>query len=243
MDMVEFYPDDPDRLVWSFPLATAKPTFVTTTATTTATRPRKESAVDLATAHFSVTPERAKEVLAEYESLDVPLTDRETQMLSLLDEVQKGTKIVDLDLMLARGEAHSLLRRLPHIAVAPVTADSVTYHREPRGRRKSRSVLLESWFSAGSWAYPLGASSIRRDDGWSSGTAVANAPSILPSVRSQVEEGDLLVWEPVWVDTKITDHPKRPDPDPAVLRHISGHYYRVVAAWDMTPVEIAILGS
>ena len=43
-----------------------------------------------------------------------------------------------------------------------------------------------------------------------------------------------LLWEPHWV--------KVPDPDPAVLRHISGRLYEVVDTWDFSPLEAAILG-
>lgn len=45
----------------------------------------------------------------------------------------------------------------------------------------------------------------------------------------------VLLWEAVWV--------KRPPIDPLLLRHLHGSLYAVFAAWDLTPLERAVLAG
>ena len=66
--------------------------------------------------------------------------------------------------------------------------------------------------------------------------AEAVAPSIPPEHRPRT--GGLsryhLLFEPVWS--------KAPDPDPMLIRHITGSLWVVLAVWDLTPIELAVLG-
>lgn len=45
-----------------------------------------------------------------------------------------------------------------------------------------------------------------------------------------------LLWEPKW---ELVPRPPR---DPALLKHLGGPLYAVLATWDLTPVEQAVLG-
>ena len=47
---------------------------------------------------------------------------------------------------------------------------------------------------------------------------------------------DHLLWEPRW------ERRPRPPGDPALLKHLAGPLYAVLATWDLTPVEQAVLG-
>ncbi len=66
--------------------------------------------------------------------------------------------------------------------------------------------------------------------------AQAVAPSIPPEHRPRT--GGLsryhLLFEPVWENL--------PDPDPMLIRHVAGSLWVVLAVWDLTPIELAVLG-
>lgn len=62
--------------------------------------------------------------------------------------------------------------------------------------------------------------------------------AIVPLIPPQYRPGDsvakkyFILWEADWEEV-----PK----DPALLKHLSGNLYSVVAVWDLTPVEQAVL--
>lgn len=74
------------------------------------------------------------------------------------------------------------------------------------------------------------------DRSWSAPRIVAQAPTIPPPFRpaSKLENYHLL-WEAEWSVTPI------PPTDPALLKHIGGDLYAVVAVWDLTEIERAVL--
>jgi len=65
----------------------------------------------------------------------------------------------------------------------------------------------------------------------------AIVPNIPPHLRPPHDLSNYhLLWEPEWL--KIP----RPPKDPALLKHLGGPLYAVLATWDLTPVEQAVLG-
>lgn len=65
----------------------------------------------------------------------------------------------------------------------------------------------------------------------------AIVPNIPPALRPPFKlENYHLLWEPKW------ERIPRPPGDPALLKHLGGPLYAVLATWDLTPVEQAVLG-
>lgn len=68
----------------------------------------------------------------------------------------------------------------------------------------------------------------------SSGTAEAIVPIIPPSLRPKSDIGNYhIIWDAVWT--------KAAPVDPLLVRHLQGSLYAIVAAWDLTPLERAVL--
>ena len=65
----------------------------------------------------------------------------------------------------------------------------------------------------------------------------AIVPNIPPALRPPHSlQNYHLLWEPRW------ERRPRPPSDPALLKHLGGPLYAVLATWDLTPVEQAVLG-
>ena len=64
----------------------------------------------------------------------------------------------------------------------------------------------------------------------------AIVPNIPPGLRPPHGlQNYHLLWEPEWLRIP------RPPGDPALLKHLGGPLYAVLAVWDLTPVEQAVL--
>lgn len=72
----------------------------------------------------------------------------------------------------------------------------------------------------------------------------ARAPHVPPYIVTRVGglENKLLFWEAKWVYSERHPAPSR-TADPALLEHIAGDLYAVVATWELTPLEVAALGG
>lgn len=65
----------------------------------------------------------------------------------------------------------------------------------------------------------------------------AVVPNIPPALRPPHDLSNYhLLWEPIWRRNP------RPPGDPALLKWLGGPLYAVLATWDLTPVEQAVLG-
>ncbi|MEA2255585.1 MAG: hypothetical protein QOG35_1630 [Solirubrobacteraceae bacterium] len=74
--------------------------------------------------------------------------------------------------------------------------------------------------------------------GWESRRHVAMAPNIPPALRPpHALHNYHLLWEAEWADVP------EPPGDPALLKHLGGDLYAVLAAWDLTPIEQAVLAG
>ncbi len=185
----------------------------------------------------TISREQAEEQKALYEGLE--LSPREEKMMAILDAVIAGEKVINLATTLSRGSAGKP-DNVPKVALAPVGSEKVHYQQKFRwspGLRKARPVY---WTKKWVYRFPQ----VRRSpySSWTNFYGEAILPSILPTVRDKVQDGDLMLWEPVWTNTRREVSPPK-YPDPAILRPLTNGLYQVVAAWDLTPVEAEILGE
>ena len=66
----------------------------------------------------------------------------------------------------------------------------------------------------------------------------AMVPPIPPALRPPYKLGNYaILWEATW------EKVPRPPGDPALLRHIGGDLYAVLAIWDLTDLERAVLAG
>lgn len=83
--------------------------------------------------------------------------------------------------------------------------------------------------------FPIPATASHSDGIWSFRHR-ALVPSIPPSLRPSGSLANYhLLWEPSWEEIP-------PPPDPVLLKRISHDLYAVLAVWDLTEIELAVLG-
>lgn len=68
--------------------------------------------------------------------------------------------------------------------------------------------------------------------GWAS-RAMAMVPLVPPQLHPRRLENYHILWDAVWQ--------KAPPKDPLLLKHLAGALYAVVAHWDLSPLEQAVL--
>lgn len=149
----------------------------------------------------------------------------------------KGTRLLDLDKSVQQGGTVTRQRRgetfwLPAIAVGRadkpyshvrIGDNTVTYDADERGwgRSDKNRVVVQR-----------GELSLSKLDAW---TAFRSPTPIVPPEHTPpyALSNYHVLWEADW-------QPYQPV-DPALLRHIGGPIYAVIAEWDLTPLEAAIL--
>lgn len=203
----------------------------------------------------SPSTEEMSALLEKYRDGELP---EDAAMRTVLERMIDGTQVVSPSAMIhgsSRGGS-----RLPGIVVAPATARTVEFHAERwdatrRLRRREGGIERECHLSAGEWTYPLD----EDDYTWpyldSRGVghrfdAVASTPLIPPRVRAAHDLSDKLVafeaapddWT-VIRDWREVIPPPRPRWDPMLLQHLVGDLYTVVAQWELTDLELAVLAG
>lgn len=146
-------------------------------------------------------------------------------------ELARGRKVLQITQVL--GEAGLDERRLPRLAIARIDWPQVwfsfrgTFYWTPqswltRGERLEAVALGRGALAAGRSHRELEAVSAR-----------SMVPIVPPQFRPATARGYYILFEPVWQ--------RVPDPDPILLRRLPGGFFAVLAQWDMTPVERAVL--
>lgn len=152
-------------------------------------------------------------------------------------EIASGRSLIRLSETIHRGGADELGR--PRLAIARADERSVTFARWAGG-----SVTFqpnETSVRASDRVLRLGEGTLpTRTNGdfiWR-GSWVAMLPLIPPRFRPPHSLSNYhLLWEAVWTKPRNTRAPR----DPALLRRIGGDLFAVLAVWDLTPLERAVL--
>jgi hypothetical protein len=175
--------------------------------------------------------ERRREALATRREADEALTAGYLQ-LSL------GHAVIDLHRVISEGGQDAQFR--PRLAIARADETSIWMTRNRDGSIRfsggpTRSDQRDPRTDR-QWNLPAGTlpamEAIGRNT-WVSGNAVV--PTIPPRFRPGTPERYHLLWEAEWN--------KVPPRDPALLRALGNGLYVVLAVWDLTELERAVLGA
>lgn len=147
----------------------------------------------------------------------------------------KGLSVLDLYAAIKRGGVNHLHR--PRFAVMRADATRIRMTRQTNGAVSFiRAGHLQSWSRWHRVTIPAGILP-PVPGGWEERAAV-EADAIVPLVPPRLRPAAALsnyhvLWEAEWENI--------PPRDPVLLRHLAGALYAVVATWDLTPLERAVL--
>lgn len=146
--------------------------------------------------------------------------------------LMRGKKVIDVLHAIATGGLNN--RGLPKLAIA--RADWAFVHAWWYDQRCIFSAKEQPYgYRGGQQAatHNVGVRFAERPVDWTV-TSKAQVPSIPPQFRpTSALSGYRLLFEAVWE--------QRPPVDPLLLKHIEGPFYVVLAAWDLSPLEQAVL--
>lgn len=197
---------------------------------------------------IEITPEEAKERLAEYESVVRNERSAEDEAIAMgYRAAARGFAVIDLpDVMSAGGWFDDGLPRL-----AVVRADATEcWVRVSEPWRVGARLPWALVFSDSQWAGArergalVGAHHIRTTAAaptkWSNKRWQAH--TIVPSIppRCRPRRPRLSCFHVLW---EVETWDPTPPRDPALLRHIRGDLWAVVATWDLTDLERAVLAQ
>ena len=178
------------------------------------------------------------------------VNSEDAQIARCYKALSKGHLVIDLNDVMRRGGENS--KGLPRLAVSRADYDQVRLLREwstgdvemfppdvPQWRRGEYQGRLfefpkllsvrEATFTELSWD---------RKNRFPILKFKAVVPNIPPSLRPDHALSNYhLLFEAKWEVANPS-----PPRDPALLKHLSGPLYAVLATWDLTPVEQAVLG-
>jgi hypothetical protein len=160
--------------------------------------------------------------LREYKQHRAAYDARDWEIERILRAIAKGKKVISVVKAIQKAGLNE--RHLPRLAVGRADAASiecVTYNEGACFRQGNR---CSRWYID----VPMAGVSYRR--------ASTATPRIPPQHRPPENKlSDYwLLWEASWTEI---------DPDPYLLRRIGKDAWIVLAAWELTPVEIAVLGA
>lgn len=122
----------------------------------------------------------------------------------------------------------------PKLAIARADAKHVFYRGYNSG---SCRFVTNDWartIRGGFIEYPDGTLPVRTDGGWSIDLK-AIVPNVPPGLRpAGALRRYFILWEADW---------KRVPHDPMLLRHLGGELFAVLAVWDLTEIERAVLSG
>lgn len=178
---------------------------------------------------LNVSKQQAKEAVAHYrKAVKEHRRAEDRAILRGYNAILKGRKLIELSKVIAAGGVDEHDR--PRLAV--IRADQRSCHmvrcpsgsvRFEDGPRRSRARACNVEFAAGT--LPAGK--------WAEGQAVV--PLVPPQHRPADDLANyFILWEAEWKDV-----PR----DPALLKHLGGDLYAVVAVWDLSDLEMAVLSG
>lgn len=202
--------------------------------------------MDLAT--VTMEPEAAKLLYEEYLALGSRTTAEDVAIKASYREIMRGHPLLDIEKAIPAG-GHDELGR-PLLAFARADEAEIVCRRSGlwiEGSHHSGIGDL-SMFPSGTSSWDRVAASRHLDliaaefDGWP--VMPKDWWALVPTIPAALRpRGDLsryhIIWEAEWMaSSKLRVAPR----DPALLRHITGSLYAVLAVWDLTEVERLVLG-
>jgi hypothetical protein len=190
-------------------------------------------------ATIEIEQEKAKEYLASY--TEAVRTKRHEErlaedemMVQAFKAAAKGQQLIHLTDTIRNGGVDD--NGLPRLAICRAHAEWVYIERERDGRvvfaetpnpahnaRFSVRQLQPGTLPEGPWVHWW--------DRWR-----AMVPNVPPHLRPKFQFHNYhVLWEAEW------GRAPRPPSDPYLLKHVGGDLYAVLAAWDLTEVERAVL--
>jgi hypothetical protein len=190
---------------------------------------------------ISMDPKAAALAFKDYRTAVKLATDdrrrrEDEQVMRAYKAASKGLQVLDLhEVMKATGLNAQFYPKLAicraHMERCRVWMGSegtAIFHdpeRQAHLRSRNRTILPADTF--GRWTYS------DRPHRWQT-TAVAMVPTIPPALRPKhALSGYFILWEAVWQPA--------PPVDPLLLKHLGGALYAVLAAWDLSAIERAVL--
>jgi hypothetical protein len=185
----------------------------------------------------------AKERLRAYRKRLHRKADAEFEAIAAgYEELAKGRRLIDVEVALQACPRDAKGR--PRLAIAR------SDRREVRYWRNSGQDVFGSDANASSWGRPRGGATLRRrfrvplpsgvspDDGYAMVPLVP--PEALETAGNPALYGCFTLWEvEQWQDrTRVL-----PDRDPFLLQHLGGSLYVVLAEWDLTDLERAVMSG
>lgn len=205
-------------------------------------------------AEITMSKHEAREKLIEYKRRRERVTNQEhaaeyDAIAKGLRQIQRGRKLIDLvDVF---GQCPVDEKGRPKLAICradmnqvEVSADDVTWDSE--NRRLCRGVRFHALKKAGRFvraargqtvqlSFSLGGRRFALEDGYA---LVPMVPIEHRPPRFDASK-HFILWEvEQWADRVLG---ARADIDPYLLRHIGGTLYAVIAEWDLTPLERAVM--
>lgn len=174
------------------------------------------------TTMIEMSPRAARTEAERYARCGDKLTKTDRAIMRAYKSIARGGRLINLIETMRAGGTNEA--GLPRLAICRADAEWVTLRLYPgllefagdRGRWSKREIRMENVTSNQGSAH-----------------ARAKLPFIPPYLRRQ-NLGDLFIlWEATWGHV--------PKGDPYLLDRIDQNIYRIVAAWDITPLEAAVL--
>ena len=196
---------------------------------------------------ITVGEEEAKQMLAEYRALGDRATDEDKLVQKAMLEASRGHALIDIARAIPAAGADHLGR--PHIAIARADDPEIVVWRGSH------------YYGDAGWIKGTGDLDMRPSDVLSTaarsrlfnferGELEEWAPmterwfALTPSIPAALRPRGALsryhiLWEAEW---RAKSQLPRPPRDPALLRHIVGTLYAVLAVWDLSEIEQLVLG-
>jgi hypothetical protein len=200
-------------------------------------------------ATIEIDKDKAKEAFQSYREAVRERHDAEDeQMMRAYREAAKGSPLIRLSEAMAAGGATTMRYdrksvRVPRLAVARAHVQFAwTNGISPEGRFRiqgKQEIAHNNTFdvlSFGQGTFPE--SEERLAWSWGGAALRAMAPNVPPPLRPKHALSNYyLLWEAEWTPAPV------PPGDPALLKRLGGDLYAVLAVWDLTEIERAVLAG
>lgn len=195
--------------------------------------------MDLAT--IDMQPDAARKAFLEYRRAVQDGGSAEDEQIMLgYRELAKGRTLIRLSETIHDGGVDEM--GLPRLAVMQANATWCWVRRRASGSVTFQHLRdVDGRHRRGVYSFPEDTLPSVDGPGWRkewTGNYRAMVPLIPPGLRPPYKLGNYaILWEATWAPVP------GPPGDPALLRHIGGDLYAVLAIWDLTELERAVLAG